>query len=102
MPALFKEISEIKDAIIPIFDLHKVKRAAVFGSFARGEANTMSDIDMLVSFCDKYDLIDIIALKQDLAEKLGREIDLLTYNSLKDDEFSKNVQREAKIIYEKD
>jgi predicted nucleotidyltransferase len=55
----------------------------------------------LVSFRDKYDLLDIIGLKQDLEELLGREVDLLTLNSLKNDEFGNIVRSEARKIYEK-
>jgi len=96
-----KELFEINEIARPLFEQYKVRRIAVFGSFARGSVEKESDIDLLVSFEDKYDLFDIIGLKQDLEELLGRKVDLLTFNSLGDDEFSRMVQREAKTIYEK-
>ena len=60
-----------------------VKRAALFGSFARGDATEESDIDLLIEFKGKKkSLLDLAALKIQLEESLGRNVDLITYNSL--------------------
>lgn len=60
-----------------------VKRAALFGSFARGDATEDSDIDLLIEFKGKKkSLFDLVALKIQLEESLGRKVDLVTYNSL--------------------
>lgn len=94
-------IHEINSLARPLFEQYNLSYAAVFGSFAKGQVKNSSDIDILVSFRDKYDLLDIIGLKQDLEELLGREVDLLTLNSLKNDEFGNIVRSEAKKVYEK-
>jgi predicted nucleotidyltransferase len=96
-----QKILEVNELARPLFERYKVNRVAVFGSFVKGTVKKNSDIDILVSFEDKYDLFDIIGLKQDLEEVLGRKVDLLTFNSLKNDEFSRIVQKEARTIYEK-
>jgi predicted nucleotidyltransferase len=101
MAAPVMEISKVNEIARPLFEQYKVNRVAIFGSFAKGDIKNESDIDILVSFENKYDLLDIIGLKQDLEEILGRKVDLLTFNSLKDDEFSQIIQREARTIYEK-
>jgi predicted nucleotidyltransferase len=60
-----------------------VKRAALFGSYARGDATKDSDIDLLIEFKGKTkSLLDLAALKIHLEEALGRHVDLVTYNSL--------------------
>lgn len=60
-----------------------VKRAAVFGSFARGDATKDSDIDLLIEFKGKTkSLLDLAALKIHLEETLGKHVDLITYNSI--------------------
>ena len=60
-----------------------VKRAALFGSYARGDATEDSDIDLLIEFKGKRkSLLDLAALKIQLEESLGRNVDLITYNSL--------------------
>ena len=41
-------VPTIKKRSLPILKPHKVKRAAIFGSFAQGKAKTRSDIDLLI------------------------------------------------------
>jgi len=75
-------IKEVKDKIVPVLKRHDVVRAALFGSFVRGEAKKDSDIDILVEFKGEKSLLDLVALKLELEELLGREVDVLTYNSI--------------------
>ncbi len=56
----------------------------VFGSVARGEATSNSDIDLLVSFPSDRSIFDLVGLWLDLTDLLGREVDLSTDESLKD------------------
>lgn len=85
---------------IPYFQKYGIKKAAVFGSYAREEAGKNSDIDFIVSFSKKYDLLELVGLKQDLEDTFHRPVDVITFNSLKGDSFAKNVLSEAKVIYE--
>jgi predicted nucleotidyltransferase len=77
------QISKLKKSISRLLIASGVKRAAIFGSFARGDATKQSDIDLLIEFKGKNkSLFDLVALKLQLEEKLGRHVDLVTYNSL--------------------
>ena len=74
---------EIKKKIIPILKRHAVKKASIFGSFARGEAKARSDLDLLIEYKTKNkSLFDLVNLKTELEEKLGRKVDIITYNSI--------------------
>lgn len=75
-------IQEIKKKIISILKCHKVKRAAIFGSFVKGKRRKDSDIDILVEFKGEKSLLDLVGLKLELEKTLGRKVDVLTYNSL--------------------
>lgn len=76
-------ISNIKKRSLPILKRHAVKRAAIFGSFARGEAQSKSDIDFLIEYESKTkSLFDLIDLKSELEDSLGRKVDIVTYNSI--------------------
>jgi uncharacterized protein len=55
----------------------------VYGSVARGEAHQDSDVDVLVEFDRTPDLFELAALKERLAEILGRPVDLATPQGLK-------------------
>lgn len=76
------DIQEIREKVRPILQRYDVVRAAVFGSFVRGENRKDSDIDILVEFKGEKSLLDLAGLKIDLEETLKREVDVLTYNSL--------------------
>ena len=43
-------VSELKKKITPILKSHDVKKAGFFGSFARGDYNKKSDIDILIGY----------------------------------------------------
>ncbi|MGI6649379.1 MAG: nucleotidyltransferase family protein [Bacillota bacterium] len=64
-------------------DTYRVSQLGIFGSFARGEANESSDIDILVEFSDSVDIFHFIRLKYFLAGILGRRVDLVTPEALK-------------------
>ena len=60
-----------------------VRRLGVFGSVARGEAGPDSDVDILVEFDVLPDLYEFAALRDRLAEIVGRPVDLVTPSALK-------------------
>jgi predicted nucleotidyltransferase len=54
----------------------------VFGSYARGEENENSDLDLLIDFEQKVDLLELIGIEQELTELLGIKVDLITERSV--------------------
>ncbi|MBL7156309.1 MAG: nucleotidyltransferase family protein [Candidatus Pacebacteria bacterium] len=93
-------VQNIKRKIVPILKRQGVIKAALFGSYVTGEAKKNSDIDLLVSLQRNKTLLDLVGLKLELEKKLGKRVDILTYNGihplLKD-----IILKEQKIIYEK-
>lgn len=77
-----KELEQTIKKINPILKKYQIKRASIFGSFARGEENKNSDIDLLIELGKIGGLMVMGRLKMDLEKKLKRKIDLLTYNSV--------------------
>jgi len=73
---------EIAKKIIPILRKQGVKKAALFGSQARGDAKKKSDVDLLVELPKKASLLDFIGLKLELEERLARKVDLVEYEAL--------------------
>ena len=77
-----------------------VSKASIFGSYARGDANDNSDIDILVEPAKKS-LFELAGIKMDLEKALDRKFDVLTYNGLnffRDNEFKERVLKEHMII----
>ncbi len=60
-----------------------VKSLLLFGSVARDEATSASDVDLLVEFSRPVGYFGLFALQDYLEELLGCSVDLGTPNSLK-------------------
>jgi len=61
---------------------HGARNLRVFGSVSRGEATDKSDIDLLINLEPGRTLLDIIAIKQDLGDLLGCNVDVVTEDSV--------------------
>jgi predicted nucleotidyltransferase len=61
---------------------HGARNVRVFGSFSRGEANSSSDLDLLVDMAEGRSLLDLVALGNDLEDALGVAVDVVTERSL--------------------
>lgn len=61
-----------------------VRRLGLFGSFARGNAGTSSDIDLLSGLDESKRLswLDVIHIENHLTDILGRKVDLVDEGSL--------------------
>ena len=94
-------IDQILSAAAPACAELRVKRLDVFGSVARGDANAQSDIDLLVEFDEPSNKLHrrFFQLLHHLEDSLGRKIDLLTLNALKNPYFRERVLRERIRIY---
>ncbi len=77
-----RHIQQIRKKILPTLQRYDVTRAAIFGSFARGQSSKRSDIDLLIEFKGEKSLLDLAGLKIALQELLKTKVDVLTYNSL--------------------
>lgn len=56
---------------------------ALFGSFVRNGQTEASDLDVLLEFEESVSLFDVVRLENELAERLGVDVDLVTKDSLK-------------------
>ncbi len=78
-----KKVEQIKSKILIILKANKVKRAGIFGSYARSEQKKNSDVDILVEINDKgFSLLDMAKLKILLEKTLGKNVDLIEYSML--------------------
>jgi predicted nucleotidyltransferase len=75
-------VAKNRDEILEIAERHGAKDVRIFGSVARGEDTKQSDLDLLVKLDEDRSLVDHVALKQDLENLLGCEIDIVTENSI--------------------
>lgn len=79
---------------------HHPTKIGVFGSFARGENKEGSDLDILIKFKDRISLLKLVQIEQELSDRLGISIDLVTENSLKNPLLRKYIEKDLITIYE--
>jgi predicted nucleotidyltransferase len=58
------------------------EKVELFGSYARENADQDSDVDLLVKFSTPKTLLDVARIERQLGEKIGKEVDLVTEESL--------------------
>ena len=75
-------IKQIKEKIRPVVKKHGIREVYLFGSYARGEANGNSDVDLYCDSGDTATLIDESRLVKEFEEALGKDVDLVTIGSL--------------------
>ncbi len=88
--------------IAEYFKTQPVRRAWLFGSFARGEETPESDVDILVVFdrSTPIGLLRYTRMHREMEELLGRKVDLVEDGTLRP-AASQTAEREKKIIYER-
>jgi hypothetical protein len=78
---ILKILSEQKQYLVQNFGVEEI---ALFGSYARGEENEESDIDILVQFKEGYKTFDnYMDLKFYLEELFGKTVDLVIKSAIK-------------------
>jgi len=103
------ELQQIISRLRDIFKRRRVRRAILFGSFARGEPSRRSDLDLLVvqqtgkRWLDRYN-----GILREVGDAVpGRDVDMLIYTPQEledqcDNPLVARALREGKVIYESD
>ena len=95
-------LEEIKSKAEPLCRRHHVRRLELFGSCARAEACTGSDIDFCVSFEDlppaEYSR-QFFGLLHDLEDAFHSAVDLLTEPSIKKESLKRSVRQDGILVY---
>lgn len=83
-----QDYAEARQIVRQVLGSHlSVRQAAMFGSFVRGE---------------QKDAFEVIGIGLDLAEELGRDVDMLTTLRGAQSSFIENLKREGRLIYRRD
>ncbi len=69
---------EIQENVKKVALKYPVKNVKLFGSYAEGNANENSDVDLLVEFFKPHvSLFVLSGLRMDIEELLGKDVDLI-------------------------
>lgn len=88
-------LEEIAAVIRPLAEKFHIQEVYLFGSYARGDADGDSDVDVLAVGGEGFKLTNILAFGYELSEALRRDVDAFEIRELKSDsDFYQNVMKE--------
>lgn len=92
-------IQDIRKTVAALAFQYGAERIYLFGSYARGEADENSDIDLRI---DKGNIrgLSMGKLLVDIEDALGKKVDLLSTKCLRED-FLREIRDEEILLYEK-
>ena len=91
---------DLQDKLLLLLQPYDPAKVGIFGSFARGEQREDSDLDVLIRFRNRISLLKLVQIEQELSDKLGIPIDLVTENSLKNPRLRAYIEKDLITIYE--
>lgn len=92
-------INEIKNKITPIAKDYGIEQMSLFGSYARGEANDDSDIDLYIECGRLRTLLQYFAFVNELEDALKCHVDVVT-TGIEDKQFLSAIMQEGVLLYE--
>lgn len=96
--AAFRKLLQAKrEDILRLAARYGASNVRIFGSVARGEADSESDIDLLVVMEPGRTLFDLSELLMDLQDLLGREVDIVTEKGLHE-RIRERILKEAVLL----
>ena len=97
IPYIKKCLREILEKSKKVKDINK---AYLFGSYARGEETSLSDVDIRLEVNDNFTLFDLTEIAYNLEEKLNKKVDIITSGNL-DELLYEEIKKEEICIYSK-
>jgi len=91
---------EVQKIIVSYLKHYDPEFVGIFGSYARSQNTASSDIDILVRFKKTYSLLKLIHMENELSDKLGIKVDLVTMGSLKNEIIRNNIFNDLQTIYQ--
>ena len=92
-------LDELRQLILPVVRGYDVDRVYVFGSYARGEADEKSDVDIRID-ADRLRTFDLCGLMVRLEKALRTSVDVIPTDSMSQG-FLDRIRREEVMVYER-
>lgn len=92
-------VEELRMIVSDIAKQYGVKKVALFGSYSTGKQTSDSYIDLLIDKGEIKGLFMLNSFINSLQDKLGKNVDVMTYSSLSRSLIKDPVRDEA-VLYE--
>ena len=78
-----QKLEKYQQLILPVLNRYAIKRAAIFGSAAKGKMTKKSDVDLLIEAGDGFTLFTMLRLEEEISNLIKRKVDIVEYGALK-------------------
>ena len=100
MSDIVYSVEDIQKLLIPVFSKHNVKKAVLFGSYAKGKADKNSDVDLMLDSGLKG--LGFVGLIEDIRVSLNKQVDVFDYTHIMpESRISSEINKDGIVIYEK-
>lgn len=92
-------INEIKYHTQKLLKKYHAENAMLFGSYARGDADVKSDVDIIIYGGSEFDLTDVYSIAEELNSCLKKDVDIYEISEInKESDFYNNIIAEGVMI----
>lgn len=100
-PAERERVLRLLRAEAPALRAQGLRKLSLFGSIARGEAGPTSDVDLLGELDPSagMSLLGLLAVERGLAQRLGRQVEILTAPDKMSPRMSRRVAADRVIVF---
>lgn len=92
-------IEDIRNRLVPIFSKYGLLKAAIFGSYAKKQAKEDSDVDLLVTIDESFDIEKYLKFETAVKRALKKRIDILEFRCISQ-VIRDEILKEAVTLYE--
>jgi len=94
-------VTEISQKLFPIFAKNDIKKAIIFGSYAKNEATLYSDIDLLVDTQEHVRGLKLFGILGEIKDALDLDVDLIVQRMVTPDSvIDMEIKNTGVVIYE--
>jgi len=94
--------NEIKEKLEPIFKAAPIKKAILFGSYAKGEQHSNSDVDIVIDSEGQLLNIHFFGVLEDITTCLDKRVDLIEISEIrKNSPIYDTIEQEGVTLYER-
>lgn len=89
---------ELIERIKAVLSGHGIRKAYLFGSFARNEPK-LNDIDIAIEPPKgKFSLLDLVGVEQELEDETGKHVDVVLLRSMKP-RIMQHIQKDLRVLF---
>ena len=84
-------IDELRPILAPILSRYGMASAYLFGSYARGQADANSDIDVILFGKPEFRALDVFGVAEELHRRTGKKVDVYEQSELEPGPFRDSI-----------